>query len=197
MAGALSLLALGGSPLAWLNWQDEIAEGSAEAVLVLIADGVLPVLATGDRQSSAEPIAREAGISSVHAGLSPQQKADLVAKFKSSGPVGMVGDGINDAPALALADVGIAMGQGAYAAKQAGDIVLLRQDLRLVPKAIRLARRTLFTIKTNLAWAFGYNVLMIPLAMSGVMNPMIASGAMAFSSVSVVLNALSLRRFKG
>lgn len=197
VAGALSLLTLDGSPIAWLNWQDEIAEGSAEAVSALSSEGVRAVLATGDRLSSAEPIAKQAGIAAVHAGLSPQDKASLVAELKPHGPVGMVGDGINDAPALALADVGIAMGQGADAAKQAGDIVLLRQDLRLLPRAIRLAKRTLFTIKTNLAWAFGYNVLMIPLAMSGVMNPMIASGAMAFSSVSVVLNALSLRRFKG
>lgn len=196
LAGALSLLSLDGLPLAWLNWQDEIAEGSEEAVALLISEGVHPVLATGDRRPSAEPIAKQAGIATVYAGLSPQDKASLVAELKSAGPVGMVGDGINDAPALALADVGIAMGQGADAAKQAGDIVLLRQDLRLLPKAISLARRTLFTIKTNLVWAFGYNVLMIPLAMAGVMNPMIASGAMAFSSVSVVLNALSLKRFK-
>lgn len=197
LAGALSLLTLDGSPLAWLNWQDEMAEGSAEAVAALLSEGIRPILATGDRQSSAEPIARQAGISTVRAGMSPQDKASLVAELKSNGPVGMVGDGINDAPALALADVGVAMGGGADAAKQAGDIVLLRQDLRLLPKAVRLAKRTLFTIKTNLAWAFGYNVLMIPLAMSGVMNPMIASGAMALSSVSVVLNALSLRRFRG
>lgn len=194
--GSLSLLSLAGKPLAWLNWQDELAAGSIEAVTHLHRDGLQVLLATGDRAESAAPVAEAVGIDEVHAGMTPQGKAELVLLLKQKGPVGMVGDGVNDAPALAHADVGIAMGMGADAARQAGDIVLLRSDLRLLASGLALARQTLKTIKSNLVWAFSYNVLMIPLAMAGFMNPMLASGAMAFSSVSVVLNALRLKRFK-
>ncbi len=196
LPGSLSLLTLDGRPLAWLNWQDEIAAGSTEAVNQLRRAGMRVLLATGDRAESAAPVAEAVGITEVHSSMTPKAKADLIIELKKSGPVGMVGDGINDAPALAHADAGIAIGMGAHAAREAGDIVLLRSDLRALSTGFALARQTLKTIKGNLIWAFSYNILMIPLAMAGFMNPMLASGAMAFSSVSVVLNALRLKRFR-
>lgn len=153
-------------------------------------------LLTGDHPETAKRIAAEVGISSFDAGVRPEEKASVIAKLQQTGPVAMVGDGINDAPALAQADVGIAMGGGTGVAIETAGITLLRDDLRGVSKALQLARFTRRVIKGNLGWAFGYNVLMIPLAAAGMLNPMLASAAMAFSSVSVVMNSLRLRRFR-
>jgi Cu+-exporting ATPase len=151
---------------------------------------------TGDNHRTAARIGAQIGIGAVHAEVVPGEKADHVARLQSSGrSVVFVGDGINDAPALTQADLGMAMGSGTDVAVEAGDVVLLNPDTRLVPVAIELAATTLRTIKQNLMWAFGYNTAAIPLAAAGLLDPMVAAAAMALSSVSVVLNALRLRRF--
>lgn len=193
--GATVFAASSGDRWAVFAVQDVMAEGSREAVAALQGLGVEPVMATGDGPEAAHKIAAQAGITRVEAGVLPGGKADLVAQFQKVGPTAMVGDGINDAPALAQADLGIAMGSGAAVAMETAGITLLRQDLRGVPLALRLARKTLAVIRGNLFWAFLYNVIMLPLAALGLMHPMIAAGAMAFSSVSVVLNSLRLKRF--
>lgn len=179
-----------------LSVADAVKETSAEAVRELRALGLTPVLLTGDNQVVAEAVAQAVGIDRVIAGVLPEDKADVVRRLQDEGRVvAMVGDGVNDAAALAAADLGLAMGTGTDAAIEASDLTLVRGDLRVAADAIRLSRRTLATIKGNLVWAFGYNVAALPLAAAGLLNPMIAGAAMAFSSVFVVTNSLRLRTF--
>ncbi|MEU5279545.1 heavy metal translocating P-type ATPase [Streptomyces asoensis] len=176
---------------------DAVKETSAEAVRELRALGLTPVLLTGDNQAVADAVAEAVGIDRVIAEVLPEDKVDVVRRLQDDGRVvAMVGDGVNDAAALATADLGLAMGTGTDAAIEASDLTLVRGDLRVAADAIRLSRRTLTTIKGNLVWAFGYNVAALPLAAAGLLNPMIAGAAMAFSSVFVVTNSLRLRSFR-
>ncbi|WP_310153168.1 heavy metal translocating P-type ATPase [Phycicoccus sp. 3266] len=176
---------------------DTVKETSAEAVRRLRDLGLRPVLLTGDHEAAAHEVARAVGIDEVVADVLPQDKVDVVRRLQDEGRVvAMVGDGVNDAAALAQADLGLAMGTGSDVAIEASDLTLVRGDLRAAPDAIRLARRTLGTIRGNLFWAFAYNVAAIPLAASGLLSPMIAGGAMALSSVFVVTNSLRLRGFQ-
>ncbi|MDG9702854.1 cation-translocating P-type ATPase [Streptomyces sp. DH37] len=190
-----------GAARAVLEVADAVKETSAEAVRDLRALGLTPVLLTGDNQAVAQAVAHEIGLNlpgdQVIAEVMPEDKVNAVKRLQTEGrSVAMIGDGVNDAAALAQADLGLAMGTGTDAAIEAADLTLVRGDLRTAADAIRLARRTLGTIKSNLFWAFGYNVAALPLAAAGLLNPMIAGAAMAFSSVFVVTNSLRLRTFR-
>ena len=189
----------GGARRGVIRLADTIKPTSAEAIAELKALGITPMLLTGDNQAVAARVAAEVGIaaSDVIAGVLPSQKADAISALQARGRrVAMVGDGVNDSVALATADLGMAMGTGTDAAIEAGDITLVRGDLRTVPTALRLSSKTLRIIKQNLFWAFGYNAAAIPLAALGLLNPMIAGAAMAVSSVLVVVNSLRLKRFR-
>ncbi|MFD4587572.1 heavy metal translocating P-type ATPase [Streptomyces sp. NPDC058434] len=186
-----------GEARAVLEVADAVRPTSAEAVRRLRGLGLTPILLTGDNKAVAESVAAEVGIERVVAEVMPEDKVDVVRRLQQEGrTVAMVGDGVNDAAALAQADLGLAMGTGTDAAIEAGDLTLVRGDLRAAADAIRLSRRTLGTIKGNLFWAFAYNVAALPLAAAGLLNPMIAGAAMAFSSVFVVGNSLRLRGFR-
>ncbi|WP_399925512.1 heavy metal translocating P-type ATPase [Streptomyces kanamyceticus] len=181
-----------------LTVADALKETSPQAVRELRALGLTPVLLTGDNKAVADAVARAVGIApdAVYAEVLPEDKVDVVTRLRDEGRVvAMVGDGVNDAAALATADLGLAMGTGTDVAIEASDLTLVRGDLRVAADAIRLSRKTLATIKGNLCWAFGYNVAALPLAAAGLLNPMIAGAAMAFSSVFVVTNSLRLRAF--
>jgi Cu+-exporting ATPase len=186
-----------GEPRAVLVVADTVKPTSVAAIAGLRDLGLRPVLLTGDNERAARDVAAHVGIDEVIAEVLPQDKVDAIRRLQAEGHVvAMIGDGVNDAAALAQADLGIAMGTGTDAAIEASDITLVRGDLRAAVDAIRLSRATLRTIKTNLFWAFAYNVAALPLAAAGLLNPMIAGLAMALSSVFVVSNSLRLRRFR-
>jgi P-type Cu+ transporter len=186
-----------GQARAVLEVADAVKGTSREAVERMRALGLEPILLTGDNEAVARAVGAEVGIDEVIAEVMPQDKVDVVKRLQAEGrSVAMVGDGVNDAAALAQADLGLAMGTGTDAAIEAGDLTLVRGDLRVAADAVRLSRRTLRTIRSNLFWAFAYNVAALPLAAAGLLNPMIAGAAMAFSSVFVVGNSLRLRRFQ-
>jgi len=187
-----------GVPAGTIAVADTVKPTSAAAVAGLKRLGLRPILLTGDSDAVAQAVAAQVGIDEVIAGVRPEGKVVAVAQLQDAGRrVAMVGDGVNDAPALAQADLGIAMGTGTDAAIEASDLTLMRGDLMLAVDAVNLSRRTLRTIRQNLFWAFAYNVAALPLAASGLLNPMIAGAAMAFSSVFVVANSLRLRGFRG
>jgi Cu+-exporting ATPase len=177
---------------------DTIKATSSAAIAALHELGISTTMVTGDRQATAEAVAREVGIDRVVAGVLPAGKVDVVRGLQAEGRrVAVVGDGVNDAPALAQSDLGIAIGTGTDVAIEASDLTLVSGDLRATADAIALSRRTLSTIKGNLFWAFAYNVAAIPLAATGLLSPVIAAAAMGFSSVFVVSNSLRLRRYRG
>ncbi|MFJ4966497.1 heavy metal translocating P-type ATPase [Streptomyces sp. NPDC088729] len=191
------LVRVDGTAAALIEVADLVRPGSYRAVDRLRRLGVRPVLATGDRASVARAVAEDLGIAEVHTRCTPEDKAELVRRLRSEGRcVAVVGDGVNDAAALAGADLGIAMGTGTDAAIGAADVTLVRSDIEALADAVRLARHTLGTIRVNLVWAFGYNAVTMPLAMVGLLNPMVAAVAMSLSSVLVVANSLRLRTWR-
>ena len=191
------LVARGGVLLGRIGLRDTIKRDARTAVAALHAQGLKTVLLTGDTPAAAASVAARLGIDTVLAGVLPAEKADAIRSLQENGArVAMVGDGINDAVALAAADLGLAMVSGSDIALKSADIILVRDDLAVIPDAIGLSRRTLRTIKTNLGWAFGYNIAAIPIAAAGLLNPLIAAGAMALSSVLVVYNSLRLQNFR-
>ena len=193
----VSWLARDGQLLGLLAFGDAIKPGAADGVARLQVQGIAPVLLTGDNAGAARAAAQTLGIDQVLAEVLPADKAAHIAALKAEGnTVAMVGDGINDAPALAAADVGIAMGGGSDVAMHTAGLTLMRGDPRLVADAIDISRRTYAKIRQNLFWAFIYNLVGIPLAAAGLLSPVIAGAAMAFSSVSVVTNALLLKRWR-
>jgi Cu+-exporting ATPase len=207
LAGAADAAEQRGETVVFVAWDgvvrgvlavaDTVKPGSAAAVARLRALGLHPVLLTGDNERAARAVAARVGIDDVIAGVLPSGKVDVIKGLQAAGhTVAMAGDGVNDAAALAQADLGLALGTGTDAAIEAGDLTLVSGDLRAVPVAIELSRRTLQTIRGNLAWAFCYNLAALPLAASGLLSPMIAAAAMALSSVFVVSNSLRLRRFQ-
>ena len=186
-------------PVGLIALADSPKPESAQAIAELHELGLEPVLLTGDAPEVAQAIASSVGINpeNVFAGVTPERKSEVIAQLQDEGyRVAMVGDGVNDAPALARADLGMAMGSGTDVAVQASDIVLMRSDMRAIPTSLRLSRATLHTIKSNLFWAFAYNTIAVPVAAAGLLNPMVAGAAMAFSSVFVVLNSMRLTRFE-
>ncbi|MDA3836213.1 MAG: heavy metal translocating P-type ATPase [Nanoarchaeota archaeon] len=193
---SIMIVTEGKNILGAIGIRDEVKKDSKSAIMDLNKAGYKTVMITGDNQKTAEVIGREVGIKQVIADVLPEDKLNIVMKLQKEGYVAFVGDGINDAPALKQANVGIAVGSGSDIAIEAGDIVLANSDLTSVVKSIRLSKKTFGKIKQNLFWAFFYNAAMIPLAISGHINPVLAELAMAFSSISVVLNANLLRRVK-
>jgi len=183
--------------LGLLAFGDTLKPTAASAIAALRAQGVRTLLLTGDNAGSATAVASQLGLDEFRAEVLPEEKARILTQLRQQAPVAMVGDGINDAPALAAADVGIAMSTGAEVAMHAAGITLMRGDPALVSDAIDISRRTYAKIRQNLFWAFVYNVVGIPLAALGLLSPVVAGAAMAFSSVSVVTNALTLRRWRG
>ena len=191
-------VAIDGQVAGIISLQDQIKSTSATAIAELKDMGLTPILLTGDNEHVARQVAAEVGIAPAHvfAGVQPQDKVDKVKELQAAGcTVAMVGDGINDAPALAQADLGIAMGSGTDVAREAADITVMGSSVTQVSQALRLSRKTLQIIRTNLFWAFAYNTAGIPIAALGLLNPMFAGAAMAASSVLVVLNSLRLTRF--
>ncbi len=172
---------------------DTIKETSPAAVETLRGMGIETYLMTGDNERTARAIARQAGIDNVFAGVQPADKAAYIKELQQKGTVAMVGDGINDAPALAQADIGIAMRSGTDVAMEAGNIVIMRNELADIPRSIRLSKATMNKIRQNMFWALIYNTIGIPIAALGLLNPILAGGAMAMSSVSVVTNSLLLK----
>ena len=194
---SLVYVAHGNRVIGLIAISDVVKPSSREAIRSLSKLGIRAVMASGDNTAVAELVAREAGIDEFHGAMNPADKRDLVARLQQQGEVvAMVGDGINDAAALAQSDLGIAMGHGTDVAIETSDIVLVTTDLRRVADAIRLSRSTLGTIRGNLVWAFGYNAIAIPIALAGIMGPAVAGLAMAFSSVFVVLNSARLQAFR-
>jgi Cu+-exporting ATPase len=191
------LVAVDGQPALALQVADALRPDARDGVARLRAEGLRVILASGDRTDTVATVAAQAGIDEYHAELSPAAKAALITRLRNgdAGPIAMVGDGVNDTPALAAADVGIAVGGGTGAAMAAAEITLVHGDAASIAGAIALSRATLRVIRQNLAWAFGYNLVLVPLAIFDIVPPVLAALAMAFSSVSVVANALRLRRF--
>ncbi len=193
----VALVARDGNLIGLLALADTIKPGAADAIRALHAQNLTTVLLTGDSPAAGARIASELGIERVHAGVAPAQKADVIRELQVAGEkVAMVGDGINDAVALATADLGLALVSGTDIALKAADIILVRDDLHVIPDAIAISRKTLRTIRTNLGWAFGYNIAAIPIAAAGLLNPLIAAAAMSLSSVLVVYNSLRIQRVR-